>query len=136
MSQQYEVAVKIFSDIYGYPKWETKTKEGQNIQEIIKLWDAELCHYSVEQVRDACYRIVKYRKAQTFPTLSHILAELVEEKKTDEYTIEVGNVKAAQKMYAYLITHGNGNKIASQRTIWKIYQVEVDGYNHETDNLL
>lgn len=132
MSQQYEVAVKILSDIYGYPKWEVNTKDGQNIQEIVKLWEQELGNYSVEQVKDACYRIAKYRKAQTFPTLSHLLAELVEEKKNNGYNLEVKNEREAQKMYSYLITHGM-SKLASQRTIWSLYQVEIDGYNHEKD---
>lgn len=133
MSQQYEVAFKIFSDVYGYPKWETKTKEGQNVQEIIKIWEEELRQYTPEQVKLACYRVVKYRKSQTFPTISHLMAELVDEEKKEDYSLQVGNVKEAQKMYSYIITHGNASKLASQRTIWNLYQVEVDGYNHVED---
>lgn len=136
MSNQTEVAMKIFSDVYGYPNWEVKAKEGQNALEIMKIWEEELRQYTPEQVKLACYRVVKYRKAQSFPTISHLMAELVDEEKKEDCSIQVGNVKEAKKMYSYIITHGNSSKLASQRTIWNLYQVEVDGYNHETDNLL
>lgn len=133
MNDQTNVALRILSDIYGYPQWEKNTKDGQNADEIIKIWAEELGNYTIEQVKNACYRVAKFRKSMTFPTISHIMAELVDEKKKDEYSLETGNVKAAQKMYAYLINNSSAPKLASQRTIWNLYHVEVDGYKQEED---
>lgn len=133
MNEQFKTAMGVLSDIYGYPQWETNTKDGQNADEIAKLWSKELSQYTPEQVKSACYRVIKFRKSMTFPTISHIMAELVDEKKKDEYSLDIGNVKEAQKMYAYLINNSTVDKLASQRTIWNLYQVEVDGYKHEED---
>ena len=132
MNEQFRTAMSVLSDIYGYPQWETNTKDGQNADEIAKLWSEELSQYTPEQVKSACYRVIKFRKSMTFPTISHIMAELVDEKKKEEYSLEIGNVKAAQKMYAYLISNSSTPKLASQRTIWNLYQVSVDGYNPQT----
>lgn len=84
MSMQFDEAFKILSDVYGYPKWEINPKEGQSKDEIIRVWQDELRPYSVGQVKAACYRLIKYRKAMTFPTISHLMSELVDVKPEPE----------------------------------------------------
>jgi hypothetical protein len=80
MSENYRTAMRIFVDFYGQPNWETKTKEGQSPEEIRKIWIDELNGYAEYQVKEACYRMCKYRKVMTFPTISHVMAQLVDEK--------------------------------------------------------
>lgn len=129
MSMQYEIAFKIFSDVYGYPTWETKTKEGQNAQEIIKIWEEELKKYKPEQVKQACYRVVKYRKAQTFPTISHLMAELCEEEKVVDEKDEM------KKTLKTLLEHNPPfceNVI--QKVMWDMYNFSYNGYNPEQFN--
>ena len=84
MKENTRLAMNIFVDIYGQPNWETKPKEGQSKLEILALWDKELEGYADYQVKDACYRLCKYKKAMTFPTISHLMAELVDNKKEDK----------------------------------------------------
>lgn len=128
MSLQTEVAMKILSDVYGYPSWETKTREGQNAQEIIKIWESELKCYTVEQVKQACYRLFKYRKTQTFPTISHLMAELCDQEKSER------KEDSAQKCLKELIQHKPLlNDLSIQRTMWKLYQFKYLGYDPEKD---
>lgn len=123
---QYEIAFKIFSDVYGYPAWETKTKEGQNAQEIIKIWEEELKKYKPEQVKQACYRVVKYRKAQTFPTISHLMAELCEEEK-------VVDEKDKEKRVLRELLNQNPplSENVIQKVMWDMYKFSYNGYNPE-----
>ena len=128
MSQQTETAMKVFSDVYGYPAWETKTKDGQNVQEIMKIWEDELKDYTPEQVKQACYRVVKYRKAQTFPTISHLMAELCDQEKYIDKTDEV------HLCLRELLKHTPPfSDIAIQRTMWRLYQFKYLGYEPEND---
>lgn len=126
MSQQTETAMKIFSDVYGYPVWEVKAKEGQNALEIMKIWEDELKKYTPEQVKQACYRVVKYRKAQTFPTISHLMAELCEEEKVVDTTDE------QKRVLKELVTHNPPlQDEAIQKVMWDIYGFSYKGYKPE-----
>lgn len=128
MNIQTETAINIFNDIYGYPKWQNGTKEGQNYEEIIKLWDNELSPYTVEQIKTACYHIVKYKKNMTYPTISHMLAELVDEKiHTTEENEQQICLRALIKQDPPL-----PEKVI-QRTMWRIYKMKYNGYNPEED---
>lgn len=93
MSMQFHEAFKIFSDVYGYPKWEVDPKEGQSKDEIVKMWQEELRPYSVGQVKTACYKVVKYRKAMTFPTISHLMSQLVDIKPESNEETEAAKIK-------------------------------------------
>lgn len=84
MKDKTRIAFGIFVDIYGNPSFITKPKAGQSQEEVFAVWDKELENYSEIQIKDACYRIVKYKKSMTFPTISHILAELVGEEKEEK----------------------------------------------------
>lgn len=74
----FEVAFKRLSDLYGEPHWE---REGQDFREIQKIWESELDGYSEEQIKEACYKLFRYRKAMTFPTISHLMTMLYDEEK-------------------------------------------------------
>lgn len=78
---QFETAFQVFTDIYGLPKWEEAPKEGQNKEKIIETWCNELKGYTVEQVKEACFKVIRWGKIKTFPTLSHLLAQLSEVKQ-------------------------------------------------------
>ena len=84
MNEQFELAIRIFSDIYGTPKWEDNPKEGQSIDAITQMWCSELKNYTLDQVREACYWLVRKRKTMTFPTISHLMAELVGQERTEK----------------------------------------------------
>lgn len=128
MSKQTEIAMKIFSDVYGYPNWEVKAKEGQNALEIIKIWEDELKDYDPEQVKQACYRVIKYRKAQTFPTISHLMAELCDQEKNLDTKDDV------QRCLRAILNHQPPfDDLVIQRTMWKLYQFKYKGYNPEQD---
>lgn len=128
MSQQTETAMQIFSDVYGYPNWEVKTKDGQNVQEIIKIWENELKEYTPEQVKQACYRVVKYRKSQTFPTISHLMAELCDQEKNVEKNDEVRIC-----LKEILKRNPPFDDLAVQRTMWRLYQFKYKDYDPEND---
>jgi len=128
MKEQTETAMKIFTDIYGMPKWEKEEKDGQDYNEIIALWDNELKCYSVDQVRQASYRVVKYRKSMTFPTISHLLSELCDTEKEEEKGDEV------QKCLSTLLQRQPPfDDLAIQRTMWKLYQFKYKNYDPEQD---
>ena len=130
MNRQTQTALEIFTDIYGRPKWMTSEKEGQDSTKIIKMWDDELAEYGIDQIKKACYTIIKYRRAMTFPTLSHILAELHDVEKNVDTSNE------CQRVLKYLIDHHDGSDhslLAIQRTMWRIYQYSYLGYNVKED---
>lgn len=131
MSQQYETAMKIFSDIYGYPKWETNTKDGQNVMEIVKIWEDELKKYTPEQVKQACYKVVKYRKTQTFPTISHLMSELCEEESITDKEDEISKV-----LKELLNRRPPFDEDVIQRIMWKGYKFKYNNYNPNEDKLL
>ena len=84
MSSQFDVAFSTLVDFYGEPKWEENPKVGQSKEQIIKIWEAELKDYSDSQVREACYKLFRFRKAMTFQTISHLKAMLFDEEPTIE----------------------------------------------------
>ena len=128
MNIQTETAIKIFNDIYGYPKWQKEAKDGQNYEEIIKLWDGELKDYTVQQVKTACYHIIKYRKNMTYPTISHLLAELVDEEKVDIKEHD------AQRCLKNLLAHNPPfSEKVIQWTMWKLYKFKYNGYEPEEE---
>ena len=73
-----DIAINTFVELYGFPKWE---KDGQSIEEIKKIWEGELKDYSDEQIKIACYKLFRYRKTMTFPTISQLMAMLYDEEK-------------------------------------------------------
>lgn len=128
MNIQTETAINIFNDIYGYPKWQRETKDGQSYDEIIKLWDGELKGYTVQQIKTACYHITKYRKNMAYPTLSHLLSELVDEEKEENKGDEI------QRVIQELLNHQPPFcELAIQRTLWQIYKYRYNGYDPEKD---
>lgn len=76
-----DIAINTFIELYGVPHWE---KEGQSIDEIKKLWEKELNDYSEEQIKTACYKLFRFRKTMTFPTISQLMAMLYDEEKPTE----------------------------------------------------
>lgn len=79
-SLQTETAIETLSDLFGKPKWELNPPEGFNRDVFLSGWDEELRKYSETQVKKACLRYGKYAKTRTFPTLMHIMAQLVDEE--------------------------------------------------------
>lgn len=128
MNNQTDTAIKIFTDLYGLPKWLKDEKEGQDSEKMIELWDNELKDYTPEQVKVACYRVAKYKKSNTFPSLSHILAELVDEEKHQESGDEVQVC-----LKAILKRQPPFSDIAIQRTMWRLYKFSYLGYDPEND---
>jgi hypothetical protein len=131
MNKQTQTALEIFTDIYGSPKWMTNEKEGQDSKKIIEMWDSELKEYSIDQIKKACYTIIKYRRAMTFPTLSHVIAELHDVEKERNADSECMSV------LKYLLEHHDGSDhslLATQRTMWRLYQYSYLGYDVEKDD--
>lgn len=78
---KFETTFNILVELYGKPNW---GKEGQSIEKIKRIWEDELSDYSDEQIKDACYRLFRYRKTMTFPTISQLMAMLYDEEKVVE----------------------------------------------------
>lgn len=131
---QFKEAFEILSNYYGYPNWENNPKEGQKRDDIIDSWSKELSSYTVSDIKNACFWLVKKKKTMTFPSLSVLLNELFLTKK-DERIAQTD----ALIMYNFLMNNKNEklshdlNKLSSQRAIYRIYEVEVDGYCHKED---
>lgn len=87
MSVQFEEAFNRFVDVYGLPVWEEKPKSGQSREEIVRMWENELRGFTVEQVRSACYRVIRFKKNMSFPTISHLMAQLVDEQRSGDNVI-------------------------------------------------
>lgn len=75
---QTQTAIDTLSELYGKPSWLKTPKQGQNLEKVFAEWDAELKKYSEEQLKVVCRKMYKYRRTSTFPSLAHILAELVD----------------------------------------------------------
>ncbi|MCX4348375.1 MAG: hypothetical protein OSJ76_01165 [Alphaproteobacteria bacterium] len=78
------VVIPTLSYFYGKPKWLTDPKEDQNPMEIMRNWATELGGYSEHQLKNACYRVHRFKKSQTFPEIPHIREQLTEEIPEDE----------------------------------------------------
>jgi len=128
MTPQFEEAMRIFTDIYGYPKWEKEAKDGQSRDAIVSLWDRELREYTVQDVKEACYRLIRYRKTMTFPTISHLMSELIDKQKEMSKDDEIHMV-----LKALLNAKPPCSELATQRTMWAIYQYKYNGYDPEKD---
>lgn len=133
MNKQTTIAFKTLKDIYGKPDW-ADNPQRKSIEE---EWDKALEKYTEEQVRNACLRYAKFHNGVArFPRLACIEAELV-----DEETNKMANetIKAqAMRMYIYGREHAHEcnpvpDKLATQRAIWRIYHVAVDGYDPKAD---
>lgn len=133
MNKQTTIAFKTLKDIYGKPSW-ASSPDRKSIEE---EWDKTLAPYTEEQVRKACLRYAKFHNAVTrFPNLTVIEAELVDEEVNKD--VSEDKKILANRAYAYFREHANEcnpipSKISSQRAIWSIYKVAVDGYNPEAD---
>lgn len=125
MNIQTETAMRIFTDIYGMPNWEKNVKEGQSPSEIIKLWDDELSGYTEQQVKNACYKLAKFRKVMTFPTISHLMSELCDEDK------DVKTDNQVQFVLKALLNNKELSELAIQRTMWNLYKYSYNGYKAE-----
>lgn len=131
MINQTQEAIRIFTELYGEAKWMKEEKDGQDANKMLELWDNELKTYTTEQVKIACYRVAKYKKSNTFPSLSHILAELVDEDKQENEGDE------CQKCLRSLIKREPPfSDLAVQRTMWRLYKFKYKDYNpdEDTDN--
>lgn len=80
---KYNLVTEILTELYGSPKWELDKKEGQSRIKVMNEWEKALCNYSEDQLRTVCYRIFKFKKSGSYPTLSHLLSELVDENPED-----------------------------------------------------
>ncbi len=78
MSENTYEAFKTLSELYQMPKFNEK----QDAVEFIENYNKGLEGYASFDVREACLTIFKWGKAQGFPTLSHILSELINKPKT------------------------------------------------------
>lgn len=81
MLEQTEKALYVLTELYGTPSSFAKPKEGFNREAFLGEWDKALGDYSAEQVEEACRRVFKFRKAASFPSLQHVLAELDGQEK-------------------------------------------------------
>lgn len=133
MSVQFEEAFNRFVDVYGLPAWEEKPKSGQSREEIVRMWEDELKRFTVEQVRSACYRVIRFKKNMSFPTISHLMAQLV-----DEPVAEDKSSSAAWKAYHDLKQFPcprltpEQNEMAVLRTIYRVYGVCLNGFDPVT----
>lgn len=78
------VVIPTLSFFYGKPKWLTDPKEDQSPSEIMRNWAKELGGYSEHQLKNACYRVHRFKKSQTFPEIPHIREQLTEEIPEDD----------------------------------------------------
>lgn len=128
MNIQFDTAFKIFVDLYGMPNWETNPKDGQKREEIIDMWSENLKRYTVDQVKQAAYRVYKFSKSRSFPTLNHLLAELSQHQPDENLSPQ----QEADRCYVYLLNHGHEPMHAS-RTIYDLYGVKKGGYEPKND---
>lgn len=78
------VVIPTLSYFYGKPKWLTDPKEDQDPMEIMRNWATELGGYSEHQLKNACYRVHRFKKSQTFPEIPHVREQLTEEIPEDD----------------------------------------------------
>lgn len=127
-----KLAIEVLTELYGEPQWMTAPKEGQNMTEIIRKWNVELNGYDEEEIKQACYRLFRFRAAKSFPSLSQLMAELSAVPKTT-----ADKKSEAERCYAYILQNGqNVSTLAAQRAIWRIYQVACGGYRPEEGHAL
>lgn len=122
MNIQTEKALKIFMDIYGEPSWILNPKEDQKQDEIIKLWDEELSSYTIEQVKQVCYRVAKRKRSMTFPTINHIMSELVYEEKENNTNMDIGT---AQSTITLLRAKGYNDEVI-RKVVFRLHNVIMD----------
>jgi len=127
MNIQFEAVFKIFVDIYGVPPWEAKPKEGQNREEIISLWCDELKGYTIDQVKRAAYSVAKFKKSSSFPTISHLMAELVNEKREACSAPEAVYRELLASKFETDKTNDEKRRIC-QEAIYATHGICVDGY--------
>lgn len=79
-----DVVLPTLETFYGKPKWLTVPKEGQVPDDIIKSWANSLGMFSNFQLENACCKVHRFKKSQTFPEIAHIREQLCDEKPEDE----------------------------------------------------
>lgn len=131
-----DIAINTFIELYGVPKWE---KEGQSIDEIKKIWEEELKDYSDEQIKIACYKLFRYRKTMTFPTISQLMAMLYDEEKPTEYeSYEPVGKSYCPELELYKAVNPScsfgtfGNAFRSMIHDFKVYYPEMDNLTFAT----
>ena len=92
-SLQTKTVLKIFADIYGIPSWQKNPKDGQDVGKIIKLWNETLHGYSLAQVEEAAFRIVRQQKSMRFPTISHVRAQLFDKSKEEDIKQQIAEIE-------------------------------------------
>ena len=92
-SLQTKTVLKIFADIYGIPSWQKNPKDGQDVSKIIKLWNETLHGYSLAQVEEAAFRIVRQQKSMRFPTISHVRAQLFDKSKEEDIKQQIAEIE-------------------------------------------
>ena len=127
MNKQTQIAVNTLSNIYGKPQWFGSREE----KAIISEWDKVLERYTEDAVKNACLKYAKYKKDGGFPNLTCLEAELVD---VDCQQNTQDKKQSAYQMYRYLLLHADECnpvpcELAIKRTIWRNYQVAVDGYD-------
>lgn len=134
-NRQFRVAFEILSAYYGLPKWESNPKEGQSRDEIVNTWCCELSKYTVDQVREACYWLTRRIRTMAFPTIAVLMNELLNKEPEN-----IEKEKEPYRLYNHLLRHSGLTlssptieKLTSQRAIYRIYELEVDGYRYKED---
>lgn len=94
----FDIAIKRLTDLYGNPNW---FKDGQDIDEIKKVWESELNGYTEEQIKEACYKLFRFRKAMTFPTISQVMSMLYDEEKPKEASIYESKTSRCPELELY-----------------------------------
>lgn len=90
---QTKTVLKIFADIYGVPSWQNNPKDGQEVGKIIKLWNETLYGYSLAQVEEAAFHIVRFQKTMRFPTVSHMRAQLFDKSKEADLKKQISELE-------------------------------------------
>ncbi len=97
-NEQTKAALDIFIDIYGFPAWETNPKEGQSKSQIIHVWNEALQGYSVEQIEEAAFHIVRSQKSMRFPTISHLRSYLFDKEKEGRLKEQLAEIQRKLSM--------------------------------------
>ena len=133
---QTQTAIDTLSELYGKPSWLKTPKQGQNLEKVFAEWDAELKKYSEEQIKVVCRKMYKYRRTATFPSLAHILAELVDvEPEPEENPVTItgrsGYMEAFADFRDKCVTNGFNGRICYSSDVDKALYMVCDEINAE-----
>lgn len=137
-SLQTQTAIDTLSELYGEPSWLKTPKQGQNLEKVFAEWDAELKKYSEEQIKVVCRKMYKYRRTATFPSLAHILAELVDvepeavsERPVTETRSTGGFMQELAVFRNHCVTNGYNGKICYSSDVDKALYLLCDEIDAE-----